>query len=285
VFQAHRQSPILGSLQSAPEARALSSASITRPPRSYGPLRLPSDPPPLRRWGCQPRSRRVSPDYAHHPSNVPCPIPRRIEAGACVDCFPAHAAFPVSQAGRHPHLHFRDLLRLHSRYGPLDCSAAQGGLCHEAPARSVTRPNRSSATGAIDNSPGGILLHWCYAPSGRTGKFWQARPAPGARWRNCTRAAAQAHRGGSCGTPRRADCGAASAISVQIGPGGGAVLPRRSLAQDAAAPSHLERFGSPLRNGPLQPAELVRAAGDQGTPPGRPGAMPPGEPGAVRSVS
>src|SRR3954453_12887913 len=51
VFQAHRQSPILGSLQSAPEARALSSASITRPQRSYGPLRLPSDPPPVRRWG------------------------------------------------------------------------------------------------------------------------------------------------------------------------------------------------------------------------------------------
>src|SRR3954469_23029286 len=54
VFQAHRQSPILGSLQSAPEARALSSASVTWPPRSYGPFRLPSDPPPVRRWGCQP---------------------------------------------------------------------------------------------------------------------------------------------------------------------------------------------------------------------------------------
>src|SRR4051795_3648545 len=169
-----RQSPILGFVQSAPEARALSSASITRPQRSYGPLRLPSDPPPVRRGGCQPQSRRVSPDYAHHPSNVPCPIPRRIETGACVDCFPAHTAFPVSQAGRHPLLHFRDLLRLHSCYGPLDCSAAQGGLCHEAPARSVTRPSRSSATGAIDNSPDGILLHWCYAPSGRTEK-WPAR--------------------------------------------------------------------------------------------------------------
>src|SRR4051794_40086694 len=117
VFQAHRQSPILGFVQSAPEVRALSSASITRPPRSYGPLRLPSDPPPVRRGGCQPQSRRVSPDDPHHPSNVPCPVPRRIETGACVDCFPAHTAFPVSQAGRHPHLHFRGLLRLHARYG------------------------------------------------------------------------------------------------------------------------------------------------------------------------
>ena len=40
-------------------------------------------------------------------------------AGACVDCFPARAAFPEWQEGRHPHCHFRGLLRLHSRYGPL----------------------------------------------------------------------------------------------------------------------------------------------------------------------
>jgi hypothetical protein len=160
VFQAHRQSPILGSVQSAPEVRALSSASITRPQRSYGPLRLPSDPPPVRRWGCQPPSGRVSPDDPHHPSNVPCPVPRRIEAGACVDCFPAHTAFPVSQAGRHPHLHFRGLLRLHARYGPLDGSTAHGGLCHEASTRPVARPGRSSATRSIDNSLGGTFLHW-----------------------------------------------------------------------------------------------------------------------------
>ena len=40
------------------------------------------------------------------------------------DCFPAHAAFPKWHEGRHPHCHFRGLLRLHSRYGPPDCSAA-----------------------------------------------------------------------------------------------------------------------------------------------------------------
>src|SRR3984893_925519 len=59
---------------------------------------------------------------------------------------PPHAAFPVIQAGRHPRLHFRGLLRLHSRYGPQDCSTALGGLCHEASARPVTRQSRSSAT-------------------------------------------------------------------------------------------------------------------------------------------
>ena len=46
--------------------------------------------------------------------------------GAHVDYFPAHAAFPKWQEGRHPHCHFRGLLRLHSYYGPPDRSAAQG---------------------------------------------------------------------------------------------------------------------------------------------------------------
>ena len=32
-----------------------------------------------RRWSCELRPRRVSPDYPYHPSSVPCPIPRRIE--------------------------------------------------------------------------------------------------------------------------------------------------------------------------------------------------------------
>ncbi len=85
---------------------------------------------------------------------------------------PLHAAFPDRQAGRHPRFHFRGLLRLHSRYGPLDRSTAQGGLCHEAPRRPVTRPPRSLATRSTDNSLGGIFLHWCSAPSGRTFCCW-----------------------------------------------------------------------------------------------------------------
>ena len=66
-------------------------------------------------------------------------------------------AFPVSQAGRRPSLHFRGLLRLHSRYGLLDCSTAQGGLCHEASVQPVTRPIRSSATRSYRQLPGWIL--------------------------------------------------------------------------------------------------------------------------------
>jgi hypothetical protein len=69
----------------------------------------------------------------------------------------SHAAFPDTAAGRHPHLRFRDLLRLHSRYGPLDCSTAQGGLCHEASLQPVTRLNRSSATRPNRHLSGRIL--------------------------------------------------------------------------------------------------------------------------------
>jgi hypothetical protein len=36
----------------------------------------------------------------------------------------------------------------------------RGDLCHEAPTLAVTRTSRSSATGSIDNSPGGFFLHW-----------------------------------------------------------------------------------------------------------------------------
>src|ERR1017187_336761 len=71
---------------------------------------------------------------------------------------PSRAAFPVIQAGRHSRLHFRGLLRLYSCYGPLDCSTAQGGLCHEASARPVARPSRSSATRSNRQLSGWILL-------------------------------------------------------------------------------------------------------------------------------
>src|ERR1700757_4906945 len=89
-------------------------------------------------------------------------------AGAHVDCFPAHAAFPKWQEGRHPHWDFRGLLGLHSCYGPLNCSTAHGGLCHEASTQMVAHPSRSSATGAIDNSPGGSYRHWRHTHTGRT---------------------------------------------------------------------------------------------------------------------
>jgi len=70
---------------------------------------------------------------------------------------PFCAAFPVTQSGRLPHRYFRGLLRLYSRYGPLACSAAQGGLCHRAPVRSLA--NRLSATRST-----GWLSRWNLPP-------------------------------------------------------------------------------------------------------------------------
>src|SRR5215218_1682520 len=67
------------------------------------------------------------------------------QGGCAVDCFPAYAAFPVIRAGRHPQLHFRGLLKLHSRYGPLDCSTAQAA--RQLPDQSTTLWVDPSPTG------------------------------------------------------------------------------------------------------------------------------------------
>ena len=100
LLQAHRQSPILGSFESVPEVRVLSSAGITRPHRSYDPVRLPPGPPcSPRRWRCDLRPERASPDYPDHLSNVPCPIPRWIGTGAYVGCFPIPRGLPRFPGG------------------------------------------------------------------------------------------------------------------------------------------------------------------------------------------
>ena len=80
--------------------------------------------------------------------------PRRVHLSVAS---PPRAAFPVIQAGRRPRLHFRGLLRLHSRYGPPDRSAAQGGLRHEASACPVARTDRSSATRSNRQLSGWLL--------------------------------------------------------------------------------------------------------------------------------
>jgi hypothetical protein len=150
----------LAIFESAPEVRALCSAGITRPQRSYDPVRLPPGPSPIATLRPLPSPVTGLPRLPEPPFRRAVPTTPADRAGARVDCFPAHAAFPKWPEGRHPHCHFRGLLRLHSRYGPPDRSAAQGDLCHEAPAQPVTRPSRSSATRSIDNSLGGFFLHW-----------------------------------------------------------------------------------------------------------------------------
>ena len=152
-----------------PEVRVLPSTGITWLHRYYGPVRLP---PPLAEAGAPPKvgveaatlAATGLPRCIGSPSRRAVPTTPADRTGAPVDCFPIRAAFPDARAGRHPRLHFRGLLRLHSRYGPSSCSTAQGGLCHEASTRPVTRPSRSSATRPIDNYLGGSYLHWLSVP-------------------------------------------------------------------------------------------------------------------------
>ena len=82
--QTHRQSPLLPSFTSTPEVRALSSAGITRPHRSYGPLRLPDWPPPfLATFGAAtPSQSRASLTDPDHLPCMPCSIPRWTGSGA-----------------------------------------------------------------------------------------------------------------------------------------------------------------------------------------------------------
>jgi hypothetical protein len=50
--------------------------------------------------------------------HVPSPLPRRATRRPIGCTAPGAAAFPVVSAGRRSQLHFRGLLRVHSRYGP-----------------------------------------------------------------------------------------------------------------------------------------------------------------------
>jgi hypothetical protein len=158
--QTHRQSPHLSSFTSTPEVRVLSSASITRPQRSYNPLRLPDWPlvPSDHVWS----ATSTSPGYpplaqitfsacrAHYPGG-----PEQVLVGF----FPARAAFPVLQAGRHPHRYFRGLLELHTRYGLHSCSPTIRGLYREAPPVPVSRLGRSQAIKSYQQ-----LLEWVLPP-------------------------------------------------------------------------------------------------------------------------
>jgi hypothetical protein len=152
--------PDLAIFESAPEVRILPSPGVTRLQRYYDPVRSPSVPPPVSVVEAATLAQDGSPPLPASPFRRAVPNTPADRTGAFIDFFPIRAAFPVLQAGRHPHLYFRGLLRLHSRYGPSDRSTAQGGLRHEASIQPVTRPNRSSATRAIDNSLDGSFLHW-----------------------------------------------------------------------------------------------------------------------------
>jgi len=141
-----------------PEVRALSSTGITRRQRSYHPLRLPSGPPAKPTLRSRPSPRLGLPRLPEQPSLRAAPT-TPTNQDRCLCRFPSRSrtAFPESQAGRRSWLHFRGLLRLHSRCGPQSCSTAQGGLCHRASMPPVTQQHRLSATRSNRPLSGWIL--------------------------------------------------------------------------------------------------------------------------------
>src|SRR5713101_8886122 len=89
----------LAILESVPEVRALSSAGITRIRRSYDPVRLPPWPPPVATLRPLPSPVTGLPRLLGSPFRRAVPTTPADQAGARVDCFPAHAAFPKCQEG------------------------------------------------------------------------------------------------------------------------------------------------------------------------------------------
>src|SRR4249920_3155427 len=91
----------LAFFESIPEVRVLSSAGITRLQRSYYPVRLPPMPPPEATLRPLPSHQTGLPRLPEPPFRRAVPTTPADRAGALVDCFPAHAAFPKWQEGRH----------------------------------------------------------------------------------------------------------------------------------------------------------------------------------------
>ena len=109
-FQAKAQPPDIPVFTSAPEARALSSAGATRLHRSYDPCPTPAGIAVQAGVEAATLLPNGSPRLPASPFRRAVPTTPADRTGARVDCFPVHAAFPVLQAGRHPHLYFRGLL-------------------------------------------------------------------------------------------------------------------------------------------------------------------------------
>ena len=158
--EAHRQSPSPHQLRKRTRSRGpllhrhypASSLLLPRP--------TPAVAAALRDVEAATLARNGSPPITtNHLSDVPCLLPRRIER---VRVSIASLLMQPSPNGRRVGIRIVTIeacsgfTRVTARR---DRSAAQGGLCREAPTRPVTRPSRSPASGPIDNYPGGTFLH------------------------------------------------------------------------------------------------------------------------------
>src|SRR5207342_1623001 len=85
--------------ESTPEVRALCSAGITQPRRSYDPVRLPSWPLPSATLRPLPSPMTGLPRLPEPPFRRAVPTTPADRAGAGVDCFPAHSGLPQMAGG------------------------------------------------------------------------------------------------------------------------------------------------------------------------------------------
>ena len=115
-----------------PEVRALRSTGVTRLRHYYDPVRHPPWPSPEVMSRLFTSAATGLPRCPNHFAYVPCPLPRRIETGACVDCFPVSHGLPRSLGGSASALSF-------SR-------PAQASLALR-PARLLNRPRRPLSRG------------------------------------------------------------------------------------------------------------------------------------------
>ena len=89
--------PHLSIFESAPEVRVLSSTGITRLQRSYDPVRLPPEPPPVAALRPLPSLTTGLPRLRGSPFRRAVPTTPADRVDARVDCFPTHAAFPKTR--------------------------------------------------------------------------------------------------------------------------------------------------------------------------------------------
>ena len=158
-LQAYRQSPSPRHLRKHTRSQGPFLRRGYRLHRSYDPVRLPSVPPPKATLRPLPSHQTGLPDYSNHLSDVPRPLPRRIKRVLMSISFRSRG-LPQMAGGSASAL---SLSRTCSGFTRVTAhriaQPPTGDLCHEAPTRAVTRTSRSSATGSIDNSPGGFFLH------------------------------------------------------------------------------------------------------------------------------
>src|SRR5262245_55634538 len=97
--------------------------------------------------------------YSDHPSDVPCPLPRRIELVVMSIASPLTRPSPNGRRVGIRIVTFEACSGFTHVTARRIAQPPKGDLCDEAPALPVTRLSRSSASGSIDISPGGIFLH------------------------------------------------------------------------------------------------------------------------------